>query len=117
MGSASPRWITLWAGLNLDLLQFHLWNASGQIDEGVELDFPPRWGDIPTILGEFSTNPDMYTKDVCEYLETAFNLGYSGAWPWAYRAKDKASMPRLGTTGLSCMSQFAQTHADAVEFN
>lgn len=41
IGSASPRWVTLWEDLDLDIAQFHLWNAPGQIDEGLKFDFSP----------------------------------------------------------------------------
>ena len=110
VGSASPRWVTLWQDLDLDVIQFHLWNGPGQIDDGLEFDFEPPVNGIPNILGEFSTKPEMQLHSVCEYLEKAYALGYSGAWPWAYRAKDDASVSRLGREGRKCMFSFANDH-------
>lgn len=113
IGSASPRWVTLWEGLDLDIAQFHFWNGPGQIDEGLQFNFPPPISGIPTFLGEFSTLPSQNT---CEFLETARMLGYSGAFPWAYRAKDNASLPLLGEGSRNCMSQFADAHPNLIEF-
>ena len=116
IGSASPQWVTLWQDIDLDIAQFHLWNGQGQIDDGLVLDFAPPIEGIPNIVGEFSTKPGMYSHNVCEYLEKAYALGYSGAWPWAYRAKDYASLSQLGQEGSICISSFANDHLSEVEF-
>ena len=116
IGSASPRWVTLWEDLDLDISQFHLWNGPGQIDEGLQFDFSSPISGIPTFLGEFSTLPEVYLQNTCEFLENAFMLGYSGAFPWAYRAKDNASLPLLGEESRYCFSTFANDHPDLVEF-
>ena len=115
IGSASPQWVTLWEDLDIDIAQFHLWNGPGQIDDGLEFDFPSPISGIPTFVGEFSTLPDLYLHDTCEFLELARTNGYSGAFPWAYRAKDNASLPLLGEETQTCLLQFANDHPELVD--
>jgi len=103
IGSASPQWVTLWEDLDLDIAQFHLWNGPGQIDEGLRFDFPSPISDIPTFLGEFTTLPELSLQNTCEILTNARRLGYSGAFAWAYRAKDSASLPLLGDESRNCI--------------
>ena len=116
VGSASPRWVDLWEDLGLDIAQFHLWNGPGQIDEGLRFDFPPPTSKVPVFLGEFSTVPALAAQDTCEILQRAYSLGYSGAFPWAYRAKDKASLPLLGPRTRECLAAFANDNPGVVEF-
>ena len=73
IGSARPRWVTLWKDLEQDIAQFHLWNGPGQIDEGLQLDFDSPIQEIPTFIGEFST---LSYVDTCKFLESALALGY-----------------------------------------
>ena len=105
IGSASPQWVTLWEDLNLDIVQFHLWNGPGQIDDGFSLDSLPPISGVPTFLGEFSTLLES-PQNTCEILEKASMLGYSGAFPWAYRAKDDESLPLLGDETRKCLTDF-----------
>lgn len=111
VGSASPRWVGLWSGLGLDLYQFHLWAGTGQIDEGLVLNFAPPVAGKPTFIGEFSGG-----GDVCQFLKDARSLGYSGAFPWSYRAKDGTSPLQLGAAAQSCMLNFATTYPTEVDF-
>ena len=53
VGSASPRWVTLWEGLGLELTQFHFYNAPGQIDDGRSLP-TSAISTLPTFLGEYA---------------------------------------------------------------
>ena len=108
VGSASPRWAGLWVDLGtdlrLDMVQFHLWNGPGQIDEGLPLDFPPPVTGVPNFLGEFSTLPGGL-QSPCRMLPEAQDLGYVGAFPWAHRAKDVASLPLLGESTRDCLAR------------
>lgn len=115
IGSASPQWVTLWEDLDLDIAQFHLWNGPGQIDEGVRFDFPPPITGVPTFLGEFSTLPELSLQNTCEILENACRHGYSGAFPWAYRAKDDASLPLLGEESQNCIGNVPPFVANAID--
>jgi len=116
IGSASARWVTLWQDLDLDIAQFHFWNGPGQIDEELQFNFPPPISGIPTFIGEFSTLPQLSRQNTCAFLENARMLGYSGAFPWAYRAKDNASLPLLGEESRNCILKFANDHPDLVDF-
>lgn len=115
IGSASPQWVTLWEDLDLDIAQFHLWNGQGQIDEGLAFDFPSPISGVPTFLGEFSTLIES-PQNTCEILDSARVLGYSGAFPWAYRAKDDASLSLLGEESGNCIEKFANDHPALVDF-
>lgn len=113
IGSASHHWVDQWRKLGLDLEQFHLWNGPGQIDEGTELtDIGPPDTDTPTVIGEFTCQSDCR-----QILDDALALGYSGAWPWAYRAKDDYSSPMLGEDCRDDLLSFAQDWPDVVEFH
>jgi hypothetical protein len=111
VGSASPRWVSLWSGLGLDMNQFHLWNGTGQIDEGVVLDFSPPVAGVPTIIGEISSS-----NDLCAIFEDAKTLGYSGVFPWSYRAKDGTSPMLLGKKARKCITEFAKKYPGKVNF-
>jgi hypothetical protein len=101
VGSASQRWVGVWRSLPLDMAQFHLWNSPGQIDEGLNLPYPPPVVGVPNILGEFSTLPGL-PQARCDVFKSGLTNGYSGAFPWAYRAKDTASLPLLGGETGNC---------------
>lgn len=90
VGSASQRWVSLWSSLELDMAQFHLWNGPGQIDEGLTVPVPPPVAGVPNILGEFSTLAGL-PQSRCDVFKSGLTFGYSGAFPWAYRAKDNQS--------------------------
>lgn len=116
LGSASYQWADKWLtdcdGLTLDLLEFHLWNGSGQIDQGISLnDIIKPETEIPIVLGEINC-----TSDCSGMLNDAFAFQYSGAWPWAYRAKDDYSEPMLGTGCREALKNFADSHPDEVNF-
>ncbi|MDP8255422.1 MAG: hypothetical protein P9M14_06715 [Candidatus Alcyoniella australis] len=112
VGSASEQWADQWyEALNMDLGQFHFWNGPAQIDEGLSFDFTPPIAGVPNIMGEFSSEADC-----CEILESALELDYSGAWPWAYRSKDESSFRMLGDDCRECMQQFAEEHPETVRF-
>ncbi|MDP8223166.1 MAG: hypothetical protein P9L99_07395 [Candidatus Lernaella stagnicola] len=112
IGSASHRWVDQWSDLKLGIAQFHLWNGTGQIDEGLSL---PEIGkpttDLPVVVGEFDG------REQCrEVLDDALALGYAGAWPWAYRSKDAYSLPTLGDNCREAMRSFAVEHSDILNF-
>ncbi len=124
IGSVSKQWVALWDSLDVNyrthidsfyIAQFHLWNRAGNIDEGKKLDSisPSRF---PIILGEFTTLSDIPDTS-STYLEKALSLGYSGAFPWAYRAKDSESILMLGKEMKDSLKQFAVRHSDTVRFD
>jgi hypothetical protein len=63
---------------------------------------PPVEG-VPNILGEFSTLAGL-PQGRCDVFRGGLRNGYSGAFPWAYRAKDTASLPLLGPEMRSCLT-------------
>ena len=103
VGSASPRWVAAWHSLPLDMAQFHLWNGPGQIDEGVSVPATPPVTGVPNILGEFSTLAGL-PQSRCDLFTAGLRNGYSGSFPWAYRARDTASLLLLGTETRACLS-------------
>jgi len=115
VGSASPQWVTLWKDLDFDIAQFHLWNGAGQIDDSLLFNFPSPISEVPTFLGEFTTLSDLSLQNTCEIFTNACNLGYASAFPWAYRAKDTASLPLLGEESQNCISTFNCPIAVVVE--
>jgi hypothetical protein len=103
VGSASQRWVGLWTSLGLDMAQFHLWNGPGQIDEGLAVPLPPPVAGVPNVLGEFTTLAGVPLSR-CDMYKSGFTHGYAGAFPWAYRAKDTASLPLLGAETRACLA-------------
>ena len=102
VGSASPQWVGLWSSLALDMAQSHLWNGPGQMDEGRMVPVPPPVPGVPNILGEFSTVAGL-PQPRCQVLTSGLTNGYSGAFPWGYRAKDAQSLPVLGEETRTCL--------------
>lgn len=89
LGSASRgTMIKYWTGSHLDLYQFHYYDH-------LELKFPLNVSytalglDRPAFVGEFPTKGSRHT--ITEYLNIIRNNGYSGAFPWSYRAGDDVS--------------------------
>ena len=112
VGSASPRWVTLWEGLGLELTQFHFYNAPGQIDDGRSLP-TSAISTLPTFLGEYATTtPPPITCEAQRTLE----FGYTGAFAWSWRGKDTASLPQLGERTKNCMRTFSAEHGAVVGF-
>lgn len=103
VGSASPRWVGVWSTLPLDMAQFHLWNAAGQIDEGLPLPSLPPVSGVPNVLGEYSTLPGL-PQGRCDLFTAGLRNGYAGSFPWAYRAKDTQSQPLLGAETRGCLA-------------
>lgn len=66
---------------------------------------------FPNILGEFSGKANIY-----DYLIKSKDLGYAGAWVWAYRAKDKESIPALGEQAKADILRFALENPNLIEF-
>ena len=71
---------------------------------------------MPTFIGEFTTNPALAIHTPCEMFSKAKDLGYSGAFPWAYRAKDDASLTRLGEDTRNCLLSFAIDNSEILKF-
>lgn len=89
LGSASSRFSNLWNDVGIDVCQFHLYNCAGCLDEGQTLDDASS-----CLLGEFSSQRSRTDRTVCEYLSQARSLGFAGALPWSWRARDAFS-PRI----------------------
>lgn len=113
LGGASHQWMSLWANatpsLGLDVLQFHLWNGIGQIDEGVTFAQLSPFPNVPTVLGEFDADADCGLL-----LNDALARGFSGVWAWSYRAKDNVSAPLLGASCRTAYANFMVAHPELI---
>ncbi|MEN0067446.1 MAG: hypothetical protein AAGA48_35270 [Myxococcota bacterium] len=82
VGSASAEDLAaIWLDAPLDLLQVHHYD----VGELPLVDEYPT--DLPILVGEFPTDP----LDLQIRLETYEALGYAGAMPWSFNAKDEAA--------------------------
>ena len=99
LGSASPKYVSTWKGLGLDLYQIHYYpwmDNGGPAGSGLPT-YASLGLDKPCIVGEFPTQDGSYgltdtTALSAEwYLNTIYSDGYAGALGWSYHVGDSAS--------------------------
>lgn len=111
VGSASFRWLTLVAGLGLDVYQAHWYDRlDGRAPLGTPID--PAVCGVPVVLGEFPTRGSRRTT--ADILETARASGYAGAWLWSLLANDEATDAEAGTRGVAEWRRTYMTSANAL---
>lgn len=92
VGSARRLWLSYWQGLGLDLYQYHWYDHFAQASPPDTFPWPPYSGlnlDKPCLVGEVPTANTQHSTR--EYLNAAFDGGYSGLLNWSYRAGDTFS--------------------------
>jgi hypothetical protein len=83
VGSAGARHLpTYWWESELDLLQLH-WYGGPLAEAAMACD------DRPCVVGEFGTSPEY--GSLTDSLDAVAAAGFTGAWPWSFRADDVAS--------------------------
>src|SRR3989442_2554379 len=64
--------------------------------------------DHPVVVGEFPA-ANSSTANLQQYLDTWFNNGYAGAWPWSVKAVDGNGSPNAAV-----FQPWATAHPSAV---
>ena len=83
VGSAGAEFLPrYWWEAELDLLQLH-WYGGPLADAALACD------DRPCVVGEFGTAAEF--GPLGESLDAVAAAGFTGAWPWSFRAEDGAS--------------------------
>jgi len=104
LGSASPRYMSYWRNVGLDLYQYHyyprlegrLYPSKAYSHSGLNLD-------KPLILGEFPTDAPL--TQPADYFDNALSNGCSGALGWSLRATDQYSNAQKGLAPIEAWSR------------
>jgi hypothetical protein len=102
LGSARREYVTQWQGLGLDFYEFHYYE---QMPLSYASSLSPCKLDKPCVLGEYQTK--NASRPITDYLDTALNNGFGGAFPWSLDAQDNYS---AFTSFADDYSAWAQAH-------
>jgi hypothetical protein len=99
VGLASVQWLSLVAGLPLDLVQVHWYETHDSLATLARPVAPSAPGQPAPLLGEFPTKGASVPAE--RLLEIARDAGYSAALAWSSLATDAATDQQACLNGLS----------------
>jgi hypothetical protein len=110
IGCADAKWARNWTGLGLDYYQVHFydWMKPYSTDNLFAMRAESLGLDRPVVVGEFPAAHST-VADLRAYLDTWYNLGYAGAWPWSFRADAVWGAPDHGA-----LRAWAEAHREVI---
>lgn len=94
VGSANPKWLSLYVGTGIDIYQAHYYDKGSRIAKNSfsATKFKKKYNlKNQVILGEFASKGSRYT--IAQYINMAREAGYDGAWVWGYYSEDESTDP------------------------